>query len=70
MSVTYVIVQPKPGCPKKLAWKDRKDAREALLQRWAKGDFTMAGTHWCGVHKGYHMTKQLRRNGTNYRYRE
>ncbi len=61
---------PRPGCPKKLCWKDRLDARAALLERWAAGDFTMSGTHWCPVHKGWHMTKKMSRNGTNHRYRE
>lgn len=64
------VVAPKPGCSKTRAWKDRKAAREALLKRWAAGDYTMSGTHWCAVHRAFHMTKQMRRTGKNYRYRE
>jgi hypothetical protein len=63
-------VDPKPGCPKKLAWADRKEAREELLKRWARGDYTMGGTHWCDKHKAYHHTKKIKRTGTNYSYRE
>lgn len=68
--MTNIKVGPRPGCPKRIAWKDRKAAREALLKRWAAGDFTMGGTHWCAVHQAYHHTKKMTRNGKNYLYRE
>lgn len=68
--MTRRVVSPQPGCPKKIAWKDRKDARESLLKRWANGDFTLNGTHWCKVHNAYHLTKKMARNGNNYLYRE
>lgn len=53
-----------------MAWTDRVDAREALLKRWAAGDFTLSGTHWCSDHKAFHLTKKMSRKGSNYRYRE
>jgi hypothetical protein len=72
-------VRPKPvpppkkierGCGKTKTFKGRREAREELLRKWESGDFTLSGSHWCPVHRGFHLTKKMTRNGNNYAYRE
>jgi len=57
-------------CVKTKSWTLRKDARENMLARWARGDFRVCRTHWCDQHRAYHLTSQTSRGGRDWNYKD